>query len=116
MPEQRRSVLVLLSEEAPSQSLRQLRAQYRVTEEAPPRLIVVAADRGDIEQLRTAPGIVAVIEDAIPTNVLESLSEAERLYADAWEARRQMGKKRRPGDGLSWDAEGFEPPDMPPEP
>lgn len=39
------------------------------------------------------------------------LTPAERLFVDAWRARLDEGTKVRPGDGLSWDATGFQPPD-----
>lgn len=37
-------------------------------------------------------------------------SETERLGILAWNARREMATKSRRGEGLPWDAEGFEPP------
>ncbi len=41
------------------------------------------------------------------------LSPAELLFVDAWRARLDEGAKVRPGDGLSWDTTGFQPPDPP---
>ena len=45
-----------------------------------------------------------------PTDVA-GLSEAEMLFVDVWRARLDEPAKQRPGDGVPWDAPGFEPPD-----
>lgn len=39
-----------------------------------------------------------------------AFSETERMGILAWNARADVAAKQRPGDGLSWDTPGFEPP------
>lgn len=47
-----------------------------------------------------------------PPEVMERLHGDERLFVEAWLVR-ASGKASRPGEGLSWDAEGMTPPDLP---
>jgi hypothetical protein len=39
-----------------------------------------------------------------------TLNQSEALFANAWHSRQTTAKQRR-GEGLDWDAPGFEPPD-----
>jgi hypothetical protein len=47
----------------------------------------------------------------VPEDVAAALTPAQRLFVDAWVSRRRS--KTRPGEGLSWDTPGREPPDWP---
>jgi len=87
----------------------------RATQRVSPRVVIVAIDDcASIEELR-AGSALAVLEpgDALPPHVRETLTESERMFADAF-AIRARAKTRR-GEGLDWDAEGFLPPDPPPK-
>ena len=45
-------------------------------------------------------------------SVLDELDEGAQLFVRAWRER-PLSKPDRRGEGLSWDAPGFEPPDRP---
>lgn len=47
----------------------------------------------------------------VPAEVLLGLDPAARLFVAAWRDRQHP--EQRIGDGLSWDAPGFHPPDPP---
>lgn len=89
-----------------------LDAYGRVTQRVSPRLLVLGnlADKCAPE-LATIEGVLAVATEALPPEVLDRLNDDERLWAAAWAQRRKP--KDRPGDGLDWDAEGFEAPGPP---
>ena len=61
------------------------------------------------------PGVSSVSEGAVAPELLGGLDEAEALFVSAWASRSEVPKLPRPGDGVDWDAGGFEPPDPPPE-
>jgi hypothetical protein len=87
--------------------LTRLRAAGTVTALMPPRLAL----------LRPAPGVdppridgVVYLRRAEEADALpDDLTADERLFVDAWRTR--FAPKQRTGDGLAWDAAGFEPPD-----
>jgi hypothetical protein len=79
-----------------------------VTQRFPPASIV----QGDQRQTLRNPWGCHGGRGAIPDSVLQQLNSTERTFAAAWVTGRQP-KTTRPGEGLSWDAEGFEPPDAP---
>jgi hypothetical protein len=107
--------LVLLDEEGGQDVLESLRGKFRVTHVASPRLVVVDDVDGAREAaLRAAPGVVAVSGPELPAGLQKRLTDGEQLFADAWSQRVTEGPRERPGEGLPWDAEGFEPPDAPP--
>jgi hypothetical protein len=92
--------------------LKQLLREYRVLAVLPPRIAVVDSDAAGIDRLRAAQEIIEVL--TAPSDIPKSeLNVAEKLFVDAWNARRNTEKKIRPGEGLPWDAEGFQPPDWP---
>ena len=99
--------LVLLEDEG---GLERLRRSLQVTQVASPRLAVVVAAEGALE------AIDGVAEVAGPGESLQdeiALTDAERLFADAWALRTGEVPGERPGDGLPWDAPGFTPPAPP---
>ncbi|MGX5653426.1 hypothetical protein ACWKWC_01470 [Geodermatophilus nigrescens] len=77
----------------------------------PPRLAVVECDDDARAALPTAPGVLGIGGPELPDDVRDRLTGTERLFADAWVLGRRP--KTRPGDGLAWDAPGFDPPDAP---
>lgn len=78
-----------------------------VTQRLPPRLAVVRLPAAHLPALRSAGGVRAVCLPGDP--VPDGLGESEQLFARAWQVRGRP--KERTGDGLAWDAPGFEPPD-----
>lgn len=84
---------------------------YRVTQKVSPRVFLVEADA--IEELRALKGVRAVLglgENA-DDDLRRDLTPTELLFIDAFAQRARP--KVRPGEGLSWDSEGFLPPDPP---
>jgi hypothetical protein len=107
-----REALVIV-EEAQTEDALSLAAQHvQVTQALPPRLAIVSGTDAQIEAVRGVKGVVAVCEGAVPDALLQGMTPTERTFADAW-ALRGTPKKARLGEGLAWDAEGFQPPDRP---
>jgi hypothetical protein len=101
-----KDVLVVVADTAAGRkALADLRTRGVVTQLLPPRLALVGAGARGAVELADTPGI-SVHADTPPE--LDDPTEAERLFVDAWLSRR--AGKRRPGDGLPWDAPGFQPP------
>ena len=91
---------------------------WAVTASSPPRVTVLQAHRSDLEQVARVSRLAlardvdgTVVESGDP-GVLDELDAGARLFVDAWRSR-PLDKPERPGDGLPWDAEGFQPPDPP---
>jgi hypothetical protein len=82
----------------------------RIVQRLPPRLAIIEIDPQKVETVRSQEGVSALYDDAVSETVLQQLTSAERLFAEAWDRSRQA-KPARPGDGLPWDAGGFQPPD-----
>jgi hypothetical protein len=101
----------------PLTALAVLASLVPVSQAYPPRLALVSlplAAAGPL--LAGQPYIVGVYQDAPPAAVLATLDVGERIFVDAWLERveaARCGGRPRPGDGLSWDAPGYEPPDPP---
>jgi acetamidase/formamidase len=93
------------------QVLDQLGRPARVVQHLPPRLAVVESDDDVRAQLRALPGVLGVGEPDLRDDVRARLTETERLFVDAWVLGRRP--KERHGDGLAWDAPGYQPPDLP---
>jgi hypothetical protein len=105
--------LVILDPVAAAEALEQLGSNHRVTQVGSPRVVVVTVPRGETPPSSAIPGVVAVSGGALPDDMVEELDEQEALFVAAW-TRRMMGPgKQRRGEGLPWDAPGFEPPDLP---
>ena len=66
------------------------------------------------DEILNLPGVVVIAEGEAPAEVLKTLNPAETLFVSAW-VERSAKPKTRPGDKLSWDAPGFQPPDPPQE-
>jgi hypothetical protein len=92
---------------------------YPVRATAAPRVQVLAAPSDDLISIagratfaatRGADGALDVRGDR---TVLQELDDGARLFVEAWLAP-PRDPSERPGDGLPWDAPGFQPPDPPP--
>jgi hypothetical protein len=104
--------LVVLAPEHADAVLAEISKRGRIVGRLPPRLAIVEIDDAQTEALRAATATEALI--AVPGDPMpDTLTEAERLFAEAWSTRHQSKPKQRPGEGLPWDAEGFQPPDKP---
>ena len=79
-----------------------------VKQRLPPRLAIVEGDSDQLASIRSIPGIISIFEGTVPETTLQQLNPTERLFAEAWAESRRP--KSRIGEGLPWDAEGFEPP------
>ncbi len=104
------SMLLVLADDV-TQVLDQLGRSATLVQHLPPRLAIVESDHAARAALRTAPGVLGIGEPDLPDDVREELTETERIFVDAWVVGRRP--KERRGDGLAWDAPGFEPPDLP---
>ena len=82
----------------------------RDAEDTPEGLTIIAQS-GRVAVCEAPPGAPP------PGNIVEagalppSLTEGERLFAEGWLERQSRGPKERKGEGLPWDAPGFQPPD-----
>lgn len=92
----------------------------RVVSMYPPRVHVLEPPTSvSAADLLALPGVRAVLVGgrALQTfgdaSVLTTLSAGERLFVQGWGAGQTAEPKARPGEGLPWDAPGFEPPDDP---
>jgi hypothetical protein len=108
----RQDVLVILKNEDMGAGRSHVRETTQILQEGSPRVLTVVRPR-DLGTLRGGPGIRAVIDGDVPGDLLSSLDEGEALFVRAWEQQPAMKEKARPGEGLSWGAAGYEPPDPP---
>jgi hypothetical protein len=104
-----REDLVVLDPGTAGQTLAQLRKIANVTQVLAPRLVLVRAEPALRARIAGVAGVLGVYSDVPPE--LADLAPAERVFISAWQTR--GAPKQRAGDGLSWDAPGFMPPDAP---
>ena len=103
----RQEVLVVVADaDRYQEAVEEWRRSAAVTQLLPPRLALVVPDRDP----PPVPG-TRWYTDAVPADVLLSLAPYERIFIAAWRDRRSI--KKRTGDGLPWDAAGYDPPDRP---
>ena len=107
-------LLAILSEERAEATLDVLRARFAVSQVASPQLVILRVRPEQMEQVQAMEGVEQVFAGEIPPEMLDRLDSTETLFAKAWASRQQAETKSRAGDGLDWDAEGFEPPDRSP--
>jgi hypothetical protein len=103
--------LVFLDPGRASEALAELRRVATVTQVHAPRLVLVRADAGVSERVAQVAGVLAVLCDG-QGELPSDLTNGERWFAAGWAQR--FGSKSRVGDGTSWDAPEFLPPDEPP--
>jgi hypothetical protein len=104
--------LVIVEEARAAEVLSRVGERVEVTQRLPPRLAIARGAREALEAVRHLPGVVSVSEGPVPVPVLNGLNPTEQVFAEAWVLGRKP-KAFRPGEGLSWDAPGFQPPDRP---
>ena len=116
MESQHREWLLILDEASADDVFPLLRALVSVAHIFSPRVIVVSSERDPVSTLSPLPGVRRVYAEDVSAEEIElddafmALSREEILAARAWLLRRERSEKDRPGEGLTWDAEGFEPP------
>ena len=103
-------ILVVADAQFAEKVLRRLRETERITMLLSPRIFVVEGDKERAKALSTTPGITFATVGAVPESLIAGFSDIEALHIGAWNLRILQGKKDRPGEGLDWDAEGFEAP------
>jgi|SRR5215208_256885 len=106
-----------MDEDRAAAVLPQLRTLVSVTHVVSPRVVLVTNGERDLTSvLSSTPGVRRVYTEDVTAEELESdesfraLSRKEALVARAWLLRQQQHEKHRPGEGIAWDAEGFDPP------
>ena len=81
-----------------------------------PRVLVIGppvdTSAADVAAL---PGVEAVRDSDVGSEILDGLDETEILFVEAWSKRKGESKTQRRGEGLACDVDGFEPPDAPPK-
>jgi hypothetical protein len=102
-----REVLVVVADaDRFTEAVEQWRRTGTVTQLLAPRLALVTLEAG--VNPAPVPGTRWYLDD-IPADRLLDLAPHERIFVAAWRDRRAA--KARAGDGIPWDAPGFEPPD-----
>jgi hypothetical protein len=94
---------------------------WPVTASVPPRVVVLRAGADGLAaiagacRLAIARGADDQVEVVGDLAVLDELDDGARLFVEAWRTQRSAASatRDRAGDGLPWDAPGFEPPDPP---
>ncbi len=110
MAEKKKELLVYLQREHAEQAMEALRTHFVLTQKASRQLAVVRVALGQEEQVQAVEGVDGVFEGNIPEALYSHLDFSETLFVKAWEIRKQEHPKKLLGEGLDWDAEGFEPP------
>lgn len=106
-------VLVLLPQTSAPAELARLQLTYRVSSLLQPRIAVLEVNEAELAVLVHQQGLDGVYSDTIPPAVLSRLSPEERLFVEAWNLQRAIRQKQRVGEGLPWDAPGFQAPGPP---
>ena len=110
-------LLVIMNEGSTAEGGSELPGRFPIVHTVSPRVFVIEPP-GDVSSTDIAalPGVVAVSKGGVPPEILAGLDETEGLFVQAWSSRQGESKTQRRGEGLDWDADGFEPPDPPPDP
>jgi hypothetical protein len=80
----------------------------QVLQRMPPRLAIVVADDDGIRAMAGSPAVAGIYADDVPPDVLAAFDQVTRACAAGWNERHRPTERR--GEGLPWDAPGFEPP------
>jgi hypothetical protein len=92
---------------------------WPVVATVPPRVTVLRAGADAVPAIARASRLAIArgdddrVEVVGDDSVLGELDDGARLFVEAWRSQARATSDR-PGDGLPWDAPGFEPPDPPP--
>ena len=109
--------LVVLSPTDPSaaQAARH-RASFggvRVRQSYGPGVLIVEGSPDVTKDLEDSPGVTGVYTGRVPAESTQDLDEMGRLGVAAWNERHKesyrAAKRRRKGEGLSWDHPDYEP-------
>src|SRR5215475_9887529 len=101
-----REVLLLLGDGIAAQEFSDRASEsYRIISVFPPRMVV--AEVADLEEVRRDPAVRLTVEDVVPEDVLDELTEGEKLFLNSWLLKQVSPAKERAGDRQPWDAPGF---------
>jgi hypothetical protein len=113
MDNQSGEALVILKSPTASKITDSIATRAKVTQIASPRVFVVSSDHSSLNAIAQLAGVANVLtEPDAPLPDISWLDQNERLFIKGWLMARQP-KTRGKGEGLSWDAPGFLPPDPP---
>ena len=84
-------------------------SELHVVQRGSRRLALLRGTRSALDAFIKRAGLKTVVE-ASP-ELLELLEPGERLFLNGWLQNRRRPVRQRRGEGLGWDAPGFEPPD-----
>lgn len=113
MAEPHQEHLVVLDTARAESARAALESLVPVTQVLPPRFLLVRADDPALPGIRRIAGVIGLFATA-PADLPAGLTPEERVFVAAWVARSKS--KTRPGEGLHWDAPGFDAPDAPTDP
>jgi len=109
-------LLVIMSEGSIDSDSAGLADGFRIVHAVSRRVFVIEPPAGIAStDVAALPGVAAMSEGDVAPEILEGLDETEALFVQAWSKRKGESKTQRRGEGLDWDAGGFEPPDLPPD-
>lgn len=108
-------ILIIIRDEAVEKVQRQI-GKFTVLQEISPRVKVIEASAETATEVAAIPEVTVLSEQSGSEALVDSLTEEERLFVEAWRLKQQMGTKQRPGEGASWDDPRFQPPDSSQQP
>lgn len=103
-------ILIIIQEDISEEEQRRIN-ELTVLQEISPRVKVVEGSPEILEELAQLSGVSVPTEESWNEALAQPLTAEERLFAEAWQLKQQMGTKQRPGEGASWDDPDFQPPD-----
>ena len=107
-------ILVILKDTDSHAPLPSLGSTYKTRQVISPRVFTVESTGAGLAALQERSDMTVVSGNNPLPESIDDLTESEQLFMAAWLSRWQKQEaKQRPGDGLSWDAPGFTPPDPP---
>lgn len=104
-----KELLVILALASCDEVRSKLESDFQLLQIASPRVLTVTNTPQALAEIASRQGVVLATKDQVPSTVLEELNANEKMWIAGWQLRKQP--KQRIGEGLSWDAPGFQPPD-----
>jgi hypothetical protein len=104
-------LLVVLADDDVDRVRSSIESNYRVLHSVSPRVLVIQKPASNLTSPTHLAGVLLATDDDVPEEMLSTLNPTEKQWVQAWLLRKRP--KQRVGDGLSWDAPGFLPPDRP---